>query len=224
MSCCVATTRIEANQQGNRSTSQLTREMMETLYRVWGGSSETRVHGATLPKLILARNGDYVTTGCVVHAISYQVAGSHFCPTSKTIVLEFEQLEYFRRTFGEGAVMYIVAHEYAHHMQNDMERELAPPNHELWADCDAGAALAAPNIRRWNSISDRNLQEALATARAVGGGPIHGTGTQRMNAVAHGMASDFVSCSAAFNIIPKDFLSPKGGHNHSVYNQNIGPQ
>ena len=120
--------------------------------------------------------------------------------------------------------MYIVAHEYAHHMQHDIRRELVPPNHELWADCDAGVVLGAPNTRKWASISDRNIRQALATAKAVGGGPVHGTGTQRMNALAYGVNNGFVSCSAAFNVIPKDYLSPRGGHNHSVYNHNIGPR
>ena len=43
--------------------------------------------------------------------------GSHWCALTNTIVIDFDQAESFRTNFGDGSVVYIVAHEFAHWMQ-----------------------------------------------------------------------------------------------------------
>jgi predicted metalloprotease len=108
-------------------------------------------------------------------------------------------------TVGDFSVAYIVAHEYAHEIQDELGffdrygQQLPTMAFELQADCYAGTW--AKNAQRENRLQDGDVQEALDAALAVGdfdtGSPgHHGTPEQREAAWNNGFeAGDPSACS-----------------------------
>jgi uncharacterized protein len=110
----------------------------------------------------------------------------------------------YGRTIGDFSVAYIVAHEYAHQVQDELglfERSGQLPTSalELQADCYAGTWAKSANEE--NRLEEGDVQEALGAALAVGdfdaGNPgHHGTPEQRADAWNSGFESgDPSSCS-----------------------------
>ena len=111
----------------------------------------------------------------------------------------------YGRTIGDFAVAYIVAHEYAHQIQDELGafqqygQQLPTMAFELQADCYAGTW--AQSASEENRLEDGDVQEALDAALAVGdfdaGNPgHHGTPEQREEAWTSGFQSgDPSSCS-----------------------------
>ena len=110
----------------------------------------------------------------------------------------------YGRTIGDFAVAYIVAHEYAHEVQDELglfERQGQIPTmaFELQADCYAGTW--AKSAYQENRLEDGDVQEALDAALAVGDFDAsnpghHGTPEQRAAAWNRGFdAGDPSACS-----------------------------
>jgi uncharacterized protein len=112
----------------------------------------------------------------------------------------------FGRTVGDFSVAYIVAHEYAHEIQDELGlfdrygRQLPTMAFELQADCYAGTwAKSASDEHR---LEDGDVQEALNAALAVGDFDTsspghHGTPAQREEAWTTGFdAGNPASCDA----------------------------
>jgi uncharacterized protein len=110
----------------------------------------------------------------------------------------------YGRTIGDFSVAYIVAHEYAHQVQDELglfeqNGRLPTMAFELQADCYAGTW--ARSAYQENRLEDGDVQEALDAALAVGdfdaGNPgHHGTPEQREQAWNSGFeAGDPSSCS-----------------------------
>jgi uncharacterized protein len=110
----------------------------------------------------------------------------------------------YGRTIGDFAVAYIVAHEYAHEVQDELglfqqQGQIPTMAFELQADCYAGTW--AKSAYQENRLEDGDVQEALDAALAVGdfdaGNPgHHGTPEQREQAWNSGFeAGDPSSCS-----------------------------
>lgn len=111
------------------------------------------------------------------------------------------------RAVGDFGAAYLVAHEYAHNVQEelgffDAEREGASARpFELQADCLAGVWGAS--VYRAGLLDDGDVQEALSTALAVGdfevGSPQHhGTPEERRDAWQLGFESGEPSSCTAF--------------------------
>jgi predicted metalloprotease len=110
----------------------------------------------------------------------------------------------FGRTYGDFAVAYIVAHEYAHQIQDELGlfrqygQSVPTMAFELQADCYAGAW--AHSAAQENRVDDEDVQEALDAALAVGDFDTanpghHGTPEQRREAWTTGFDSgDPSSC------------------------------
>jgi predicted metalloprotease len=92
---------------------------------------------------------------------------------------------------GDFGVAYIVAHEYAHNLQNEMgvfddrRRGASAKPFELQADCLAGVWGAS--VYRAGELQEGDVQEALSTATAVGDFEVgsaehHGTPQERRDA------------------------------------------
>ena len=108
-------------------------------------------------------------------------------------------------TIGDFSVAYIVAHEYAHQVQDELGlfqrygRQLPTMAFELQADCYAGTWAASAN--RENQLEDGDVQEALDAALAVGDFDTtnpghHGTPEQREQAWNNGFQTgDPSACS-----------------------------
>ena len=138
--------------------------------------------------------------------------GPFYCPGDQGIYIDtgfYDQLARMAGNGGDFARLYVVAHEYGHHVQNitgiagslRQQQQRNPRNAnqiqvgmELHADCYAGV-WAGQNR---NLIEAGDLEEGLAAASAIGddtltGGRVssenftHGTSAQRMAALRLGM-------------------------------------
>jgi predicted metalloprotease len=156
-----------------------------------------------------------VSTGC---GAADSGVGPFYCPADDRVYIDltfYEQLASQLGAAGEFAQPYVLAHEYGHHVQDllgteaqvrrQQQRDPDGANEmsvrmELQADCYAGAwaknatgTTDASGQRIFTSITQRDIQEGLDTAAAIGddaiqrksGGRInesqftHGTSAQR---------------------------------------------
>lgn len=161
------------------------------------------------------------TSGCGTASAS---TGPFYCPSDRTVYLDisfFEQLGQLGGSDGPLAQMYIVAHEFGHHIQqlegtlglsnyNDPGPDSNAVNIELQADCYGGlwAGLADDGENAMlEPVTDEQVAQAVTTARAVGddniqrrsGGDVnpdaftHGTSEQRQQAFLAGYRSGLMS-------------------------------
>jgi predicted metalloprotease len=113
----------------------------------------------------------------------------------------------YGQTIGDFSVAYVVAHEYAHEVQDELgllqNSQLPTMAFELQADCYAGTW--AKSAYRENRLEDGDVQEALDAALAVGDFDTsnpghHGTPEQRKDAWNSGFQSgDPSSCGTYVN-------------------------
>ena len=128
-----------------------------------------------------------VETGC---GTATTAVGPFFCPPDQTIFIDTAFYDQIRELFGEDAgslaQIYVIAHEWGHHIQNIagiMEgknlQDTGPTSDsvrlELQADCFAGAWAGAASTTKDESgvpylktFTNEELADALAAAAAVG--------------------------------------------------------
>jgi len=128
-----------------------------------------------------------VSTGC---GSATSASGPFYCPPDETIYIDtafYDELTTnYGATDGPLAEMYVVAHEWGHHIQNitgimnGLDQQTTGPSSdsvrlELQADCFAGAWVgAAPTILDDNGVAflepvtDEQIANALSAASAVG--------------------------------------------------------
>lgn len=178
------------------------------------------------PVLDLYRNGRVDTEGC---GSATSAAGPFYCPADYGIYIDvgfYDQLAQMAGTGGDFARLYVMAHEYGHHIQNLtglagqvrslQQRDPSQANRlqvrmELQADCYAGV-WAGKNRDR---IEPGDMTEGLRAASAIGDDTLmsqagrridpenftHGTSAQRMDALRLGMESaDDTACDAYFDL------------------------
>lgn len=126
-------------------------------------------------------------TGC---GGASSAVGPFYCPPDETIYLDTSFFDELRDRFGSSggpaAQLYVIAHEWGHHIQNISGRmdgldtsETGPTSDgvrlELQADCYAGAALGAAETTTDDEgvpflapLSDAEWADALSAASAVG--------------------------------------------------------
>ena len=110
--------------------------------------------------------------------------GSNWCDYTNTISLVVQELQDFYSKYEDGAIFYVVAHEFAHAYQSYKGIRLPKPLHELQADCVAGkfAQLAEKKLK----IDPKDYSEMSGAAYYVGsiGNPkSHGRAVQRRHAL-----------------------------------------
>lgn len=159
-------------------------------------------------------SGAVTTEGC---GSASSAAGPFYCPADQGIYIDtsfYDQLAQMAGERGDFARLYVIAHEYGHHIQNltglaGQVRSAQQQNPrranelqvrmELQADCYAGVwagknrALIEPGdleegMRAASSIGDDTLQRN-AGQRINPEGFTHGTSTQRMEALRSGLES-----------------------------------
>jgi uncharacterized protein len=176
------------------------------------------------PVLDLYRGGRVTTQGC---GSATSAVGPFYCPADKGIYIDtsfYDQLAQMAGTGGDFARLYVIAHEYGHHIQNltgisDQVRAAQSRNRgaanrlqvamELQADCYAG--MWAGKNRQLIEAGD--LEEGLQAASAIGDdtlqrnagqgvnpeGFTHGSSRQRMEALRRGLeARDDNACDVFF--------------------------
>lgn len=146
------------------------------------------------PDLVVAEG--QVSTGCGTANISN--TGPFYCPGDETVYMSvpfFDQLKAMGGSNGDFAVMYVTAHEFAHHIQqimgtlrysnyNDPGADSGAVQVEVQADCYAGV-WAAHADKGENAILDplteSQIKQAIDTARAIGDDAIQRSSGQQVN-------------------------------------------
>ena len=140
--------------------------------------------------------------------------GPFYCPTDQTIYLDtafFDELETsFGSSGGPLAQMYVVAHEYGHHIQNQLGVfDVADTSQtgegsdsvkvELMADCLAGVWVGhaattkdANGVTLLKPLTQQDVNDALSAAAAVGDDRIQQQATGHVNesAFTHGSSEE----------------------------------
>lgn len=178
------------------------------------------------PELVLYPSGRVATQGC---GTASSAAGPFYCPADLGIYIDtsfYDQLAQMAGTGGDFARLYVIAHEYGHHIQNltglaGQVRSLQQRNPsqsndlqvrmELQADCYAGVWAG----KNRNRIERGDMEEGLRAASAIGDDTLqrrsgqrinpenftHGTSEQRMTALRRGLESaDDSVCDAYFDM------------------------
>lgn len=188
---------------------------LTSLDATWAASFERAGLPFQQPVLDLYRNGRVNTGGC---GSATSAVGPFYCPADKGIYIDtsfYDQLAQMSGTGGDFARLYVIAHEYGHHIQNitglakqvraAQQRNPGAANRlqvamELQADCYAG--MWAGKNRQLIEAGD--LEEGLRAASAIGDDTLqrnsgqgvnpesftHGTSRQRMDALRLGLESD----------------------------------
>ena len=164
------------------------------------------------------------TEGC---GSASSASGPFYCPADKGIYIDtafYDQLAQMSGTGGDFARLYVIAHEYGHHIQNitglaGQVRRAQQQNPsaanglqvamELQADCYAGMWAG----KNRDLIEPGDLEEGLQAASAIGDDTLmrnagqsinpesftHGTSRQRMSALKLGLEStDNTACDVFF--------------------------
>ncbi len=176
------------------------------------------------PFLDLFKGGQVTTDGC---GSATSAAGPFYCPADKGIYIDtsfYDQLAQMSGTGGDFARLYVIAHEYGHHIQNitglasqvrsAQQRNPAAANRlqvamELQADCYAGMWAG----KNRDKVEPGDLEEGMQAASSIGDdtlmrnagqevrpeGFTHGTSRQRMAALKLGLDStDDAACNIFF--------------------------
>jgi predicted metalloprotease len=147
--------------------------------------NDTLADGATPTQIQLFTGG--TNTGC---GSASSAVGPFYCPTDQVIYIDTAFFDQLRTQFGSSggplAQLYVVGHEWGHHIQNitgimsNLNLQDTGPTSdgvrlELQADCFAGAWIAAASTTEdENGVpflkppTDAELRDALSAAAAVG--------------------------------------------------------
>ena len=177
---------------------------------------EQGIDGFRQPTLRFA-TAQRFNTGCGTGSVGM---GPFYCPADETMYIDtsfYDQLGRMSGNRGDFARLYVVAHEYAHHVQtitglsdqirSEQSRNRGAANQlqvlmELHADCYAGVWAG----RNRDRIEPGDFEEGMAAAAAIGDDTLtqgrvssenftHGTSRQRMAALRLGMETgDDVAC------------------------------
>jgi predicted metalloprotease len=197
---------------------------LASLNTTWAAAFERSRIAFERPVLDLYRNGAVNTDGC---GSATSAVGPFYCPADKGIYIDtgfYDQLAQMSGTGGDFARLYVIAHEYGHHIQNitglaaqvrsEQQRNPAAANRlqvamELQADCYAGMWAG----RNRAAVEPGDLEEGLAAASAIGDDTLqrgagqqinpesftHGSSRQRMAALRRGLESqDDAACEIFF--------------------------
>lgn len=198
---------------------------LQSLNETWEPEFRRAGIGFKQPFLDLYRNGAVNTQGC---GSATSAAGPFYCPSDMGIYIDtsfYDQLAQMSGTGGDFARLYVIAHEYGHHIQNltglaNQVRSVQQQNPrqanelqvrmELQADCYAGVWAG----KNRSLIEAGDLEEGMRAANSIGDDTLmrgagqrinpenftHGTSQQRMEALRRGLESaDDTACDTYFD-------------------------
>jgi hypothetical protein len=148
---------------------------VNSVQKYWNGAFEDGGYRPTRTRFFSGG----VNTAC---GAASSASGPFYCPADKYIYIDLGFFDELRDRFGAGgafAQAYVIAHEYAHHVQNltgDLNRggrgagaDSGSVRVELQADCYSGVwARNAVSTGFLESLSQQDIDEALQAAAAVG--------------------------------------------------------
>lgn len=145
----------------------------------------TQLDGYTEPEMVLFDQS--VSTGC---GGATSAVGPFYCPPDQTVYIDTSFYDELRSRFGASAgplaQLYVVAHEWGHHIQqltgqmDRLDRSQTGPTSdgvrlELQADCYAGAWVGAASTTtddqgrtRLEPVTEAQLRDAIDAAEAIG--------------------------------------------------------
>ena len=166
--------------------------------------------GKSYPTTVTVLFTDQTQSGC---GIASSATGPFYCPSDTKVYLDTAFFDELKNRFGapgEFAQAYVIAHEFGHHVQDALgimdsvaQQQQSNPSSandlsirlELQADCLAGvwahSVYTTPDQSDIESITDKDVQDALEAARAVGDDRIQeqATGTIDKESWTHGSAT-----------------------------------
>jgi predicted metalloprotease len=180
--------------RGDATLEAFLTEVIEDVDGYW----TTTLRAADLPeprvRYVWLAPGRRVATGCGHVADD---GAAFYCPSDDTIYVAQRFAAQILRRGGDFGVAYVIAHEYAHNVQQELGwfsagRRVAVKPFELQADCMAGTW--GNSVYRAGKIDNADVQEAMRTAYAVGdfdrlNPQHHGTPTERRDAWLRGYRS-----------------------------------
>jgi len=152
---------------------------------------------------------DQTQSGC---GVASSATGPFYCPNDTKVYLDTAFFDELKNRFGapgEFAQAYVIAHEFGHHVQDELgimdqvaQQQQSYPSRandlsirlELQADCLAGvwahSVYTTPDQSDIESITDKDVQDAINAAAAVGDDRIQeqATGTIDKESWTHGSA------------------------------------
>jgi uncharacterized protein len=165
--------------------------------------------GKTYNETVTVLFTDQTQSGC---GIASSATGPFYCPSDTKVYLDTAFFDELRNRFGapgDFAQAYVIAHEFGHHVQDELgimdqvaQQQQSNPSSandlsirlELQADCLAGvwahSVYTTPDESDVESITDKDVQDALNAAAAVGDDRIQeqATGTIDKESWTHGSA------------------------------------
>lgn len=167
--------------QEEAELNTLSRKVLSTTERVWGGYF--RQNGMTYREPVLVLYRGATNTAC---GTGQSVMGPFYCPVDQKIYLDlsfYDDMKHKLRAAGDFAFAYVIAHEVGHHVQNLLgiseQTQRAQRNAssqraanqisvqvELQADCFAGVWGA--QIQQEGKLEAGDVEEAFMAAEAVG--------------------------------------------------------
>ncbi|MCU1543741.1 MAG: hypothetical protein JWM50_1606 [Microbacteriaceae bacterium] len=171
----------------------------DSLDTYWGAELPTTGVAYQTPGVILF--DAQTNTGC---GAATSATGPFYCPPDATVYIDPTFYDELRTRFGSSggplAEMYVIAHEWGHHVQNlsgtmqGLDLQATGPESdsvrlEVQADCLAGAWVgAATEVRDDNGttflkpVTEAQIADALSAASAVGDDRIQESATGQVNA------------------------------------------
>jgi hypothetical protein len=156
--------------------------------------------GRTYHETVTVLFTDQTQSGC---GVASSASGPFYCPSDQKVYLDTAFFDELRNRFGapgDFAQAYVIAHEFGHHVQDELgimdqvaQQQQSDPSTandlsirlELQADCLAGvwanSVYANPDQADVESITDKDVQDALEAARAVGDDRIQEQATGRID-------------------------------------------
>lgn len=160
--------------EGNDSYEQFASTVLGSNNAMWSQLLTEANKSYQEPRLVLFRSATDSSCGTATSTV-----GPHYCPHDQTIYLDETFFDEMKSRFGakggDVAEAYVIAHEVAHHVQNQlgiMDEVYAERSNdssiklELQADCFAG--LWANSIKEQNVFEPGEIEEAMDAAAAVG--------------------------------------------------------
>lgn len=200
------------------ATDTFLRQVLDSNEAYWATTFRAADLRAPQAQYLTVPEGRAATTGC---GASADDTAAFYCPADDTIyvgerladgvlrgvISGFPGERAEGRAVGDFGVAYIVAHEFAHNVQqeqgvlDDDRRGASARPFELQADCLAGTWGAS--VYRAGDLQEGDVEEALSTALAVGDFEVgsqehHGTPEERRDAWLLGFESGDPSRCSAF--------------------------
>ncbi len=174
--------RMNAPAAGDDRTLSLVKHVLGETEAVWAEVLPAQKGVRYVPATLVLYRGA-TQSGC---GGARAAMGPFYCPVDKKVYLDMSFFDEMRAKYGGGgdfAYAYVISHEIGHHVQDllgildktDEQKQNVSRTQanaisvriELMADCLAGVWAANAN-KKWKLIDQGDVQQALATAQAIG--------------------------------------------------------